>query len=256
MSNNLFYNKFLEYYNKSNEYKTLYEKNLKTAKEYYLKYLKETSDYFKNPPDNDVATIIENVTKKYEEVPIVDIRYPKVIALKNKEIEDKINKDILEVVYSIIDLQKVDNNVEELIANYDVTLNKKSVISILFDDFVYWKKAIHGLTIIKSLTSDLETGKKYELKDLFIENSNYKEKINNIIKKQIKDHEIERYLLREFETINENQDFYLTENCLVIYYQLYEYTSYAYGFPKFCIDYDDLLDILDPNGPIPRLLYD
>lgn len=256
MTNNQFYDEFLEYYSKSNEFKALYEKNLKTAKEYYLKYLKESSYFYTNPEENDVATIIEQVINKYENVPSVDIRYPKVIALQNKDVQDKINKDILDTVYNLIDLQKIDDNVEELYGNYDVTLNEKFLVSILFDNFVYWKNSIHGLTILKSITSDLETGKKYELEDLFIENSNYKERINKIIKRQIKGQEIERYLLRDFETINENQDFYLTDNCLVIYFQLYEYTSYAYGFPKFCINYNDLLDIINPEGPIPRLLFD
>ena len=36
-----------------------------------------------------------------------------------------------------------------------------------------------------------------------------------------------------FEGVPEDAEFYLKDNAVVLYFQLYEYTAYAYGFPEF-----------------------
>ena len=79
-----------------------------------------------------MATIIEQSLKEYEDVEVVDIKYPKVIALKNKLIEEKINKTIVDKVYELIDLQKIDKEVVNLFSNYNIQLNEKSLISTQF----------------------------------------------------------------------------------------------------------------------------
>ncbi|MPN33586.1 hypothetical protein SDC9_181075 [bioreactor metagenome] len=43
------------------------------------------------------------------------------------------------------------------------------------------------------------------------------------------------------------QEFYLTTKELVVFYQLYEYTPYVYGFLKFSIPYEQIADLLEPE---------
>jgi len=181
-----------------------------------------------------------------------EISYPQV-ELDNKLLEYKINYEINDTVEDLVKMQRKEfEDLEYMRSNYNVGLNEKSLLSIVFDNYVYWKGAMHGLTVLDSLTVDLESGKRYNFDDLFDLNTNYRQKLDSIIKEKIKEENI--YLIRNFEEINKNQSFYLEENNLVIYYQLYEYTPYAYGFLKFFIPYEDIKDIIDKEGPIARLI--
>lgn len=77
----------------------------------------------------------------------------------------------------------------------------------------------------------MESGKLYQLKDLFFPNSPYVEKLSEMVNAQI-----ERRSIQVFEkpvTIREDQDYYLANKCLVLFFQLYEITPYVYGFPYF-----------------------
>ena len=60
-------------------------------------------------------------------------------------------------------------------------------------------------------------------------------------------------LLNEFTAIQTNQDFYIADKVLVIYFQLYEITPYVEGLPMFAISVFDLIDIIDENSPLSRM---
>ena len=181
-----------------------------------------------------------------------DISYPQV-ELDNKLVQYKVNYEINETVEDLVKMQRKEfEDLEYMRSNYNVALNEKNILSIVFDNYVYWTGAMHGLTVLDSLTVDLETGKKYEFDDLFNLNTNYKKRLTSIIKEQIKEQNV--YLIRNFEEINKNQNYYLDKENLVIYYQLYEYTPYAHGFLKFFIPYKDIEDIIDKNGPLARMI--
>jgi len=107
------------------------------------------------------------------------------------------------------------------------------------------------MTYIKSLTFDLEKGKLCGLKDLFKPGSDYVKRLSLLIDAEIKQRQI--FLLNGFTAIRPDQDFYIADKALVIYFQLYELTAYAYGFPMFPISVYDLADIIDEHGPLGRL---
>lgn len=54
-------------------------------------------------------------------------------------------------------------------------------------------------------------------------------------------------LLDEFKGIEDGQEFYLTSDGLVIYYQPYVYTPYAYGPLKLYFNYSDLDHLIIPK---------
>ena len=90
-----------------------------------------------------------------------------------------------------------------------------------------------------------------QLEDLFIPGSNYVEVISNHIQQQIEKRNIQ--LLDDFTTIQPQQDFYIADKTLVIYFQLYEITPYVEGLPMFPISVFDLMDIMGENSPLSRL---
>lgn len=107
------------------------------------------------------------------------------------------------------------------------------------------------MTYLRSLTFDLQKEKLCTLADLFKPGSPYVDRISTLIKEQIEKRGIS--LLNEFTQIKPDQDFYIADKTLVIYFQLYDITPYAFGFPMFPLSVYDLIDIIEENGPLGRL---
>ncbi|AGB41060.1 Protein of unknown function (DUF3298) [Halobacteroides halobius DSM 5150] len=184
--------------------------------------------------------------------PKLEVLYPKVVGMKDLSIQRKINKDIYSLVQEMIrDQGYYENPMTVIDATYQIKNNQNRVLSLSLINYAYAGGA-HGLTIVKSLTFDLNTGKSYQLKELFKADSNYQERLSQIIAKDIVDRDIP--ILEEFEGIREDQDYYVADNTLVIYFQLYEITPYFYGLPCFPISVYEIKDIIDDSSPLGMIL--
>lgn len=185
--------------------------------------------------------------------PRLNVHYPQVVGLKNGLVRRMINNSILDAVYDLIRLQGyVKDPTKTLTGDYHVKLFKNGLLSLLYENYGYAQHAAHGITYQSSQTFNLEDGSEYRLEDLFKPGSNYVDRLSDIIRREFKSRDIP--MLTEFKAIDRNQSFYLTDQAVVIYFQLYEYTPYVYGFPTFEIPFHDIMDIIDPNRPIGRLL--
>ncbi|WP_066633020.1 DUF3298 and DUF4163 domain-containing protein [Desulfolucanica intricata] len=193
------------------------------------------------------ASLIENRVENQ----CTNVSYPQIQGLKNKEIQEKINELIRKQIAALIPKEGCDVY-EEILGVYEVKLNKKGILSIRFEFYTFPKQAANGLTVVKSITANLETGEIYQLHDLFKINSDYKILISNMIKEQIKEKDLP--LINEFQGITDYEEFYLTENALVIYFQLYEYTPHSVGIPEFEIPYTKIKNLINDRGPIVRQL--
>ena len=131
----------------------------------------------------------------------------------------------------------------EINSRYTVTEDNKSIVS-LFNDYYEFLGGAHGMTTKTSYTVDKEKESLVTLKDLFNKGYDYKDIINKEIKEQI-GKKPENYFDSgaEFKGISDNQNFYIEDNNLVIYYQLYELAPYVFGFPEFKIP----LKLFDEN---------
>ncbi|HJF32025.1 MAG TPA: DUF3298 and DUF4163 domain-containing protein [Sporosarcina psychrophila] len=182
----------------------------------------------------------------------VKVYYPVVVHLQNTNAQSTINHAIVTTLNEIlVELGFHDANLLELIASYELKTNQRGILSLNLIVYSFTGGA-HGMTIVKSLTFDTKTGKQYELKDLFKKGSDYEKKLSDIISQRIKDWNIE--LLEPFKGIRSDQDFYIADTSLVIYFQLYEITPYVWGFPYFPIPILDLADIINPDGPLNRMM--
>ncbi|GAB6100645.1 DUF3298 and DUF4163 domain-containing protein [Halanaerocella petrolearia] len=184
--------------------------------------------------------------------PRLEVLYPKVVGMKDLFIQRKINKDIYNLARAMIrDQGYYENPLTTIDATYQIKNNQNRVLSLSLINYAYAGGA-HGLTIVKSLTFDLNTGKSYQLKELFKADSNYQERLSQIIAQDIIDRDIP--ILGEFEGIRKDQDYYIADNMLVIYFQLYEITPYYYGLPCFPISIYELEDIIDDSSPLGMML--
>lgn len=177
--------------------------------------------------------------------------YPKAVNLPSK-VRSKINFAIKKTAFAAIPGYDPGTSVIEAYSNYKTTLNMKGILSLRFEDYYYPEMAAHGVTGVSSVTLDLKTGHEYQFYQLFRKGSNYQAVLNQIIQAQIVAEQIP--LLKPFGGVGPDEDYYLTPDSLVIYYQPYVYTPGAYGILEFKIPYAQITGVIDPVGPIGRSL--
>ncbi|MCW2276962.1 DUF3298 and DUF4163 domain-containing protein [Heliophilum fasciatum] len=184
----------------------------------------------------------------------VQLHYPQVIGLPNPTVQQKINQTIFRQVYAIIYQQGYYENPTraQMVGSYEVKTNERGILSMSFTNYTYFYPAANGLTIIRSLTFDTHTGETYSLQSLFKEGSDYITPISADIQAQIKERQIQ--LTTEFTTIRPDQDYYIADKALVIYFQMYEITPRPYGLPAFPISVYALENIIDEQGPLGKML--
>lgn len=107
------------------------------------------------------------------------------------------------------------------------------------------------MTVVVPLTFNVLTGKTYQLKDLFKKDSNYVSVLSKIVGAQIKERDI--MVLGEYKGIKPDQDFYIADKSLVLFYQLYDLVPYAYGIPYFPISIYAIQDIIADESPLGQM---
>lgn len=199
----------------------------------------------------DNPLMVNIIEKKIRRLPI-EVPYPQVEGLKDLEVQNKINSLIKQKVHRLIVIQGGGReDLAVMKGEYQVTLNERGILSLRLGNFSYVDKAAHGLTVVKSLTINMKDGNAYQLSELFKTKSKYRLLISNLIKMQMKQREIP--LIEEFGRINDDQEYYLTNKAVVVYFQIYQYTPYVVGIPQFRIPLAYISNQIDPDGPLARL---
>ncbi|WP_255193582.1 PdaC/SigV domain-containing protein [Brevibacillus laterosporus] len=176
----------------------------------------------------------------------VSIQYPQLKWLSsNVEIQRNINDQLEKVALETFEMGsqasmeiREGENPYDYSLDYEITYNQNGLISIVFDQYTYTGGA-HGMVDRVAYTIDIKTGKILSLQDLLKENPDYEAEITQQIKKQFQ--QKYGYLLTPFETINEQQAFYIKGDSVIIYFGLYEYTPYSAGIPEFSLPLSSLL---------------
>ncbi|MBB6637395.1 DUF3298 and DUF4163 domain-containing protein [Cohnella thailandensis] len=185
--------------------------------------------------------------------PNIKVRVPVVSGGTNQAARKKMNDDILKVVHELMKDQSYPNpDIQEMDGTFEVKNNQRGVLSLSLLNYTFTGGA-HGNTLQKSLTFDVENGKSYKLSELFKPDSNYKKRLNDIIQAQIKARKLP--LLGDYPGISDDQDFYIADKSLVVYFPLYAIVPYAWGFPYFPISVYEIEDIIDENGPLGMMMY-
>lgn len=217
---------------------------------------------------NDIFTIqMKKITEETEFFK-ADIRYPnldinkKYITNKDDNVKfiDSINKDICKYITNFNNNIKEDSKEYkkqyedifsklkgkyakyqyESYSDYQVTYNKNNLISIPIKLYEFSGGA-HGMSYLKSFNYDLDSKKEIKLKDMFKVDVDYKTIVNDYIKIEIEKNK-DIYFAGEdgFESISDNQDFYIDKDGIVVYFGIYEIAPYYVGIPKFKITWSEL----------------
>lgn len=222
------------------------------------------SDYLGYKADWDAASGRVNVLKKaqnsltvttatyakdYPKAPI-KLDYPQISGLANSEAEKLINQTIKQTImnYAANAETEISNmdpqyNPYEFDGTYIIKYNQDGVLSLVLSDYGYTGGA-HGNTVWNAFTFSLKDGKRLLLGDLFGANPNYKKTLNSLLSKELK---ANGGYLGGFVGLNTEKQFFLQDGKVTVFFQPYEYTAYAAGFPQYSYTFKQLL----PGGQSP-----
>lgn len=196
-------------------------------------------------------TISDIVIREDYEALEVDITIPVIQGLEDKQIEEEINQtiqeNILKFKYRIQTeseeyLQSAKSKGEEIrkyIAAAYYIVHCKTHDSLSLSVFYYcYTLGAHGCTIQEAYNLNLVNGEEISLQEILKEKKDYVKVINREIKRQIQlnpDAYFEKGAA--FQSISEEQPFYVIEDGIVIYFGLYEIAPYSSGIRYFKIPF-------------------
>ncbi len=210
-----------------------------------------------NIRNTSVESKVINKDNKYIKA---DLKIPKLI-ITNKDIENTLNKkfesDIInfynnsykEAQTYLDDFPNAENKFV-ISSDYEVKKSNDKILSMLIKYYKYSGGA-HGSYYYVPYNVDLTSGTVFILKDIFNEDSNYQQVISDEIKKQIKQLNKEQNLpedstqLYAFNKIGESQKFYVQDDSIVIFFDLYDIAPYVAGIPEFSINKEVLNNLLN-----------
>lgn len=181
----------------------------------------------------------------------VDFYYPKVYGLSDVYVQQRINSELYNLMIKVTKAVIQPELVTYVTGFYEIKNNQRQVLSITVNAMGDFHGA-HPVTVVKSANIDVKTGKNYELHQLFKPDSGYIKKLSDMIYAQIKERDIP--LLDGFKGIRPDQDYYIADKSLIIYFQQYEISPYVAGLPYFVIPIYDIGDMILPNSILNRML--
>ncbi|MGF7183992.1 hypothetical protein GGQ84_000067 [Desulfitispora alkaliphila] len=201
-----------------------------------------------------------NIVEESIVEPPINVRYPRVEnlfplreAIKYKGVPEEINNTIKRQVQHLMQENGAYNeDLLEMEGTYKITLNKRRALSIRLENFSFIAMQANPRTIVRGLTFSLKTGKTRTIADLFRNRSNYRLIISSEIKRQIVAEEIPT--IKEFQRINDDQEFYLTEKALVVFFQRATLAPGVAGIVEFPIPYKLLTNVIDEEGILAEII--
>lgn len=130
----------------------------------------------------------------------------------------------------------------EVVSGYTITYNSDCITSLFTDWYTYMGGA-HGTTLRTSDTWDFQSGRKLTLGDFYPHNPAYRESILKNLERQVKERlqTSPSAYFDDYVSLLQSgfkpENFYMTPEGIVIYYQQYEIAPYSTGIPEFLLPF-------------------
>ncbi|WHY01649.1 WG repeat-containing protein [Neobacillus sp. DY30] len=197
-------------------------------------------------PLNNDYSVSENKFKPNKDYLVY---YPQVKGIENQENVNQTLKD-LSGVKPIPQHTQLESSYA---GDFDVSFYKNNLVVIEINGYDYPFGAAHGMPVKKYAHIKLNSGRFFQLKDLFKLEVDYVKEISEIIREQIKNDEQYSYVFPEnYKGIKADQPYFISEGALNVYFEPYEIAPYAAGFPTFTIPFHDIRRIINYDGDFWR----
>jgi hypothetical protein len=202
-------------------------------------------------PIGQEIIITDLAIKEDHEALKVDMVFPLVQGIKDKQVEEKINQTIQKDVLNFKAMLQTQSEEYlqgakeegweirkyEAFAYYIAHYQKDDLLSLSVFYYSYTLGA-HGHTLQRAYNFNLLNGEEILLSDILKEKKDYVDIIDQEIKRQMElNPQIYFSEWSVFQSISEEQPFYLIEDGIIVYFGLYEIAPYASGIRYFNIPY-------------------
>jgi inhibitor of cysteine peptidase len=182
--------------------------------------------------------------------PQLHIKYPIVEGLKDESVQDKINWIIYSTVFKLRDENasalKDHKKDHSYYVRSGVTFDRKNILSVKFEECLSIPFYAHPLNALNAVTVNTKDGSAYGLNDLFAGGAGWKARLNGILKKNIDELAGKTGVptIEAFKSIDKEQEFYLSNGGLVIYWQEARYFPRYLGPLEVTVKYSVIRDLL------------
>lgn len=197
----------------------------------------------------------------------IKAKYPQAIGARDERLV-KLNQDLKSFIEGEVNAFKKDFQAPEqrtfsmgssFDSGYAVTLASNDLVSIAFYIDTYFEGAAHGNHNTLVFNYDLSTGKMLKLSDLFKPNSNYLDVISNYaikaLKKELGPDPDSDWIQNGAGPKEENyKSWNISRKGLEVTFDAYQVASYAEGPHEVIIPYSVLKNVIDPAGPLARIV--
>lgn len=205
---------------------------------------------------NDVYSILK---ERYKPNINYLVYIPLVQGIYDKNVEVEINNKLRDISnFRSSGINGVSNNLpitENDVIDYDyygsfnVKYFNSDFLVLEIQGYYYPIGAAHGMPYKKTPNINLVTGKFYDLGDLFIDGVDWVGELNKIISNMIETDKQYEYVFKDqFKGIKEEQDFYVDNSNLYIYFLPDEIGPYVAGFVTFKIPFSEIQGIINKDA--------
>lgn len=186
---------------------------------------------------------VDSVDKSYTtETVTVEAKIPKISGLSSQSLEESINTEYERTITSLLDEFKKQAEKTGDKSSFLVTTTEHYNQGGFFSAVTQVESVVANLK--KSsvrITKNIDTKKCAEisLSHLF-EGDEYIDMINARLSEAVKENSEKYQGLWEKPRLSENQDFYIADNCLVVYYEPYKLSYYERGFVEIPLSLSDM----------------
>lgn len=185
------------------------------------------------------------------------VYYPVLEDMADIKKETDVNQELKEMWTDISSVSIKPNDVLDYHyeGGFSVVYGRKNLLVLMESGYDYPFGAAHGMPVMNHVHIDTRTGEFYELEDLFLDDGRYADILSEIVKDQLSEmseQEPGMYWFDSYKGISGDQQFYITDKGLSLYFQPYEIAPYAAGFPTFFVTFEEINDIIDKKGDFWR----
>ncbi len=176
------------------------------------------------------------------------VYYPEIAGIADPKVQEEVNAKLrnMSVKPGITPEMVLDYSYD---GQFSIGFNKKKLLVLEMTAYNFPFGAAHGMPFMNYAHINVDSGRFYELKDLFKSGSNYEKVLSDIVAAQIKEHGEEMGVWPDsYKGIAADQPFFITKDALNLYFDPYDIAPYASGFPTFTIPFSQIMDIFRTDG--------
>ena len=180
------------------------------------------------------------------------VYYPVLDNLESHKVEETVNTKLRDM-WTDVKIKPNDNLDYHYESHFSIGFSQKNLLVLQESGYDYPFGAAHGMPVMQYAHVDTKSGIFYQLEELFKDGSDYAEVLSGIVEEQIKKYGEEMAVWPDsYKGIKPDQPFYLTADALMLYFEPYEISPYAAGFPTFSVPFTEISSIIDKKGKFWR----